>query len=302
MFFLVTYGRRRLYKTLGFAAGFCATCHDIQTLRIQEVASQGQLYGMSTDRPHVHGHRAVCTVCGDIQAADSKRFPRLLDEAPASGLELIRRTNPALGATMRERFLNERQLRRDPQKLDPSVRGELLAEPFLRHDAVARGINESGWAFLVWLFCLSGILAPLVLATVALTGSGPMNPCLIVAAVLFVGDAPIGWFCWRRWRRAPIKLDLLRAILRGLAPLNPSDAELAVTLQRARVQAPRVTRLWPARVLRQGLAALKAGKTFEQVPPIQLTAHFEAALTLADELARMPAADLNAAIDPADEW
>ena len=100
---IIWWGTKVVTNHQGYAADFCPICRDITAMRIYREGIASHIYGIAYGGDHTLSHSARCEVCKSFMPTDFKRFTNIHD-SPDPLRELIRRTNPRIYETNKERL------------------------------------------------------------------------------------------------------------------------------------------------------------------------------------------------------
>lgn len=130
MFLFVIWGRRRIAKTLGYVADYCVVCRKITKFEVIRTTIANHIFFIPIETPTLLGTMQSCQKCAAEFDFTPDRFKSLAKHSFRSVDELSTITFPSVYETFRERLEIERQLKIDPNSIDPQIRAELMMEVF----------------------------------------------------------------------------------------------------------------------------------------------------------------------------
>jgi len=228
MFFIV-WGRKVVRRSIGHVADFCPMCRAPKGFELTRVGSARHVYYITAGEGALVGFERTCWDCGTALQAEPATYATIAkSRLPLA--ELIRATFPNLAFARSEPVALAERIRRDPASLPAEQRLALVRQPFVllspkvEKRLAATHVDKEIALSLVgvvafWAF----VLPPLMRA---------LPPQLADAAfVLFVllGIAAVVWQFIGSTRRF-MKREILPVLAGALAPLRPSESEIAAVL------------------------------------------------------------------------
>lgn len=230
---MIIWGTKVTKRELGRIAEFCLLCRTFRPFRLIQTETVGHLYYVPLGRRRAQGRTRTCEVC---RTAYDHGLPRGADGPyPRDGEQdleaLLEATNPNARANWAERLRLEERIKAG--SLAPAERAELVLEPFrLLGPVAAAHSGKLNFGGVVWVGGLAAIAVPVAVLSFghlvwkqassetmqwfALVLAGSLG-ALTVAAYLTDG---------RRYARRRV----LPVLARALAPLRPSEDEIARAL------------------------------------------------------------------------
>lgn len=224
----IIFGKKTVYKKLGYVADFCPICRDLRPFTFRRVGSAPHIYYLTVTEGELIGYQKICEHCKTAFDADINLYKRILDVSV--GLEaMIQETYPGLRNTYGVRLEQEARIRDTPLLLSDEERMaqirnvlDLLAP---RAEAVF-----SGFVFdrEVIFSLIAGFLI-LVLGVPMGSKVMPDHPdafaliALAVAAFLLISQLATSGDRY-------VKRQLLPALCQSLHQLRPNRAELTRAL------------------------------------------------------------------------
>jgi hypothetical protein len=224
----IVWGRKITRRPLGFVADFCGICRAPRAFRMSRLGSAGHVYYISFGEGNLVGHERTCTSCGTFSEADVNAYTSI--SRSASSLESLKReTFPGLDAALEGRRALEERIKTAPHLLSAEERIGLIRSPLnLLSPKVEKrfaSTNLDGGVVLA----IAGAVALLVILpaigkSVSDNGAGPS---ILIALVL--GIAAVTWQFIAAGQRF-MRKEVLPVLAKSLAPLKPSEAEIARAL------------------------------------------------------------------------
>lgn len=229
----IIWGTRNIRRHRGYVAEFCAICRAIKPFRVQDIKLAHHFFFIPITKSDTTGQMLTCTSCGQQSFVDAGARDAFVDDAHADIDRLVRETNPTLLEELTDRLVLEEKAKQSPDKLTPGERTALLTEPFVALSSqVERWFAPGGCAN---VFGALALVVALFLGCLWIVYSdeteGAMRALVtaggVVGAVLFVAAV---WSLATSKRRY-MKGRVVPLLARALAPLKPSEAELAEILK-----------------------------------------------------------------------
>ncbi|HUQ27945.1 MAG TPA: hypothetical protein VM051_05100 [Usitatibacter sp.] len=224
---LFIWGKKHVYRSLGYVADFCPICRDLRTFEMRRLGLAGHFYYVSFGEGSLIGHIRTCTVCGillngrpEIYAAmNRKKLP------PA---ELAVLTRPDWREAHASRLAVERDLTNAFAKVPADVRTALIREPF---DLLAPRVEDrmATSQFDGYTGAAVGVLFALVIIAVKAVEQFPAAGDYIWSAAWGMGLAGI-ISQYLLVRRRFFRKHIFPALTLSLRPLKPTRAELEAAL------------------------------------------------------------------------
>jgi len=227
MFFII-WGKKTVYRNLGFVADFCPMCREPRAFALRRVGSAGHVYYVSFGEGALVGHERTCSACSTTFAADPAGYAAVSKERLPLP-ELKRRTFPSLDQVLADRLALEARARANPALLSPDERRALIRGPFLflspkveKRFASTHLDKEIGFALLAAVALL--FVGPAAVRRLPPAIEGPALAVLILSALgLVVWQFAVSG---RRFMRRQV----LPVLAQSLRPLRPTEVELQAVL------------------------------------------------------------------------
>lgn len=239
----ISWGTKSYRRKEGVAVDFCSLCRSASIVEVQQIRSQGHVYGIGLGQGKVVGHVVKCLNCESEWALQAGTIQNSLNPTvPMSLEEILEETFPRFSIVFGERLEQEAALATDPFSLDAQTRLQLIAEPFFVLDNdIQKESHKTSLANVVHgLGCLFTI-GVLLVSLVAFLASAPLYGGL---GLLLTGG--LIWLLLHlinqetaRFMRTKIYPKLALC----LAPLRPSTEELSTVLAHIESKAANQTKL-----------------------------------------------------------
>jgi len=236
------WGQKPVLKPIGYVADFCPVCHAVRAFSVQQVGMVWHLYYLPVSKAEPVGHQRSCCECGMVYPMEISAYARVSDtQLPLGALQDA--TNPHLTV----RLAHAPPEGNRAQQIDQAFR--LLADTVEAYDASTHLDRE------VWLSILAGfVFCGVVLA--ALKQQAPQNADTGFIIAFFLSLGLIAWQLSRTGERF-LRRAVLPRLARALAPLHPTDAELASTLEQMRSNGRKLGSRVTAPQILQAIAAFR---------------------------------------------
>lgn len=243
----IVWGKKYVYRNLGYVADLCKMCGDIKPFQLRRVGLASHVYYVTTSQGDFVQNEGVCTSCKTVVATDIRKYAAIgRDMAPVA--ELVPNTYPGLPAIAADFLALKEKARSNPAQLTPSQRQDMLAAPFLMLSPKVEAYYSSvkldkvvGWSML-------GVVGSLMIVPAVLSALMPGKPegLLIYFALCAVFILWQMAFVGRRYVRGQIVPQLADA----LRPLKPSAGEVRTILDSLRKHKHKLgEKLTPAELL-----------------------------------------------------
>jgi hypothetical protein len=247
----IVWGKKPVYRRLGYVAHFCPICRGPKPFEIRRVGSAGHLYYVSFGSGELVGYERTCQECGtalQAEPADHAAIAQRLAPLP----ELIRATFPQLEQVFAARLALEEQVRFNPAALSADDRQALIRGPFLLMSAkvdqrFARTHMDIGIGLAIAGAIALTLFGPGLVQLIAPSTDGGN----LALSCLAVGLAAIVWQAVASRPRF-VRRAVLPVLARALRPLKPTQHELeAIVAELGQLKHKMARRIDVAEVLAQ---------------------------------------------------
>ncbi|SFU73147.1 hypothetical protein SAMN05216350_104222 [Polaromonas sp. YR568] len=224
----IVWGKKAVYKKLGFVADFCTICRCAQPFLVRRIGMAGHVYYITVGEGELVGYDRTCQACGTSYTADAARYQSMAKkQAPLA--ELMRKTFPGFAAYWADRLSLEEKVKSSPMLLAAEERKSLLREAFLvlspsveKRFASTHMDKEVGFAVLATI--------GLLLAVPALTRVvAPDQAEVAVLVAMAAGIVLVIWQIAVSGRRF-MRRDVVPLLAKSLNPLRPKKEEVTAIL------------------------------------------------------------------------
>jgi len=129
----IVWGKKHVYKKMGYVADFCPLCRTIRPFRLDRVGLANHVYYITVSQGELVGHARTCMTCKTILNGNPNLYREVSKKLVDQG-ELQRTTFPNLLTHHAERLTLEQSIKHSPVSLSADTRRALLKEPFLLLD------------------------------------------------------------------------------------------------------------------------------------------------------------------------
>lgn len=228
----IVWGKSIKRQKLGFVADYCAVCRDLRAFKVNRVGSASHIYYISFGDGDLVGYERTCQSCNTAFEAAPDTYTGM-SKVARPGNELISETFPNYYTAYRELIERERKVRDTPSLLTPAERRARLREPFrVLAPIVQNKLSSTQVDGRVWLAIAAFI--PIVWAIgslVKLFAADDENAATRWALVgMTLGVGLIVSQLLSSGRRYVLK-NAVPQLAQSLAPLRPTDTEIADILK-----------------------------------------------------------------------
>ncbi len=248
----IIWGTRNTRRHRGYVADFCAICRAIKPFRVQDIKLAHHFFFIPITKGDTTGQMLTCTSCGQQAFVDAGARDAFCDDAHADIDRLVRETNPTLLDDLTDRFLLEEKAKQSPTDLTQGERTALLTEPFVALSSqVERWFAPGGCAN---VFGALALVVALFLGCIWIVYSdeteGAMRALVTAGGAVGAILLLVAVWSFATSRRRYMKGRIIPLLARALAPLQPTEAELAEILKSLKADNHKIGRkLNPAWIL-----------------------------------------------------
>jgi hypothetical protein len=224
----IVWGKKAVYRKLGYAADFCSICRGPRIFSIRRVGMAGHVYYVSVGEGELVGFDRTCQECNTPYPADPSTY-KSLEKKPTSLNSLIRETFPNLAEVWADRIALEQRVKQAASLLSREERTALIREPFLRLSPKVEARFSSTHLDKEVGFAAVGAIALLILLPPLVRAAAPdqEGPAFLTSLVL--GFLLVAWQIAVSGRRY-LRREILPTLGIALQPLRPSDLEIGAAL------------------------------------------------------------------------
>lgn len=226
---LIVAGTREARKKLGRVGDYCFVCRNVTAFRATRVSKVSHLYYIPLGAGKKVGTELVCESCRTVYLSGAE-FADAAKDAALDPIALAERTNPALFDDLESRMAIEAKAAEGA--LDPEERRALIVEGLLALDHHgARAAGSSG-ASGTWVGAVA-FLGALVLVSVTIAVWHDPSVGWVAKGAIVAGAAgllALGTHNILTVRRRIARRELYPRLVRSLALVRPTRAEIAVAL------------------------------------------------------------------------
>lgn len=224
----IVWGKKHVYKKLGYAADFCPLCRDVKTFQLDRVGLASHVYYISIGQGKLAGYVKKCLHCKTMLNANPDLYrevsKELFDQAA-----LQRTTFPGLQTHYAERLTLEQTIKHSPGSLQADTRRALLKEPFLLlNPAVEKRFSSTHIDARTGMMLLAVIvLLPLLMMLVKKFVPGYEDELMLGLLVAGIGAVSVQGFLQtgRYFDR-----KIFPVLVPALQPLRPTAQEITAVV------------------------------------------------------------------------
>jgi hypothetical protein len=245
----IVHGTKIARRRRGYVADFCPLCCDIRPFHVRTIRQHNHVYWLAYGDGVIVGHERACVSCGTTVFLDSLPYPALARRSGQDIEALIAETFPRVREAYAPRLDLEGRVASNT--LTPDERLSLIAEPLI---AAEYGVLLRGKSMHLDIRTTTALLSAMIAVALVIYvfATGPSraeriaNPgwtvreigslALLGFTILMLVVAALGDV--RRF----VSQHIVPRVARALAPLSPTEAELATVLAALRQGGLRVAR------------------------------------------------------------
>jgi hypothetical protein len=229
----IIWGTRNIRQHRGYVADFCAICREIKPFRVSDIRLAHHVFFVPIAKGATVSQMRTCTACGQQSFPEPGTYEAFVQDPHADINALVQQTNPTLLDDLTDRLVLEEKAKLSPPQLTPGERTALLVEPFMALSGqVQRRFAPGGCANVLGALAL---VAALFLACLWIVYSGETTGGMyaLVTAGGVVGALLLIYALWSfaTSSRRYMKGRVVPLLAKALAPLKPTEAELADVLK-----------------------------------------------------------------------
>lgn len=126
----IVWGKKHVYKKMGYVADFCPLCRNVRPFRLDRVGLAGHVYYLTVSKGELVGHARTCMTCKTVLSASPDLYREVSKQFVDEG-ELQRTTFPDLRTKYAERLALEQTIKHTLGSLPLDTRRDMLREPFI---------------------------------------------------------------------------------------------------------------------------------------------------------------------------
>jgi hypothetical protein len=224
----IVWGKKAVYKKLGYVADFCFICRRAQPFLVRRIGMAGHVYYITAGEGELVGYDRSCQTCQTSYPADPANYQSMAKK-PAPLSQLLAQTFPGFATAWADRLALEEQVKSSPMLVPADQRKSLLREAFLalspaveKRFAATHMDKEVGFAAL-------GAIGLLITVPALTRAVAPARAEEAVLLTMAVGIALVIWQIAVSGRRF-MRRDVVPALVKALNPLRPKNEEIACIL------------------------------------------------------------------------
>lgn len=234
------WGKKYSFKQLGYAADFCPICRGPSAFRLRRRSLVPHVYYIPSGAGTVLGDERQCLQCRVEFNTDLARYD-VLAKKRGSCEQLLAETFSGFAMVERNRLDIEKRIRRDPHEFSPADRQTLLRQPFEllanKVEADTRNLRVDAGVGLGFAAAIALLMIGVPLATRFAPDDTDMVTLTLLAIGVVIVVAQFALTSKRYVRR-----EIGPLLVRSLAPLKPTEAELAAVVTPLRQQRVKIAK------------------------------------------------------------
>lgn len=220
----IVWGKKTVYRRLGYVADFCTTCRCSRSFAVQRVGMASHVYYITAGEGALVGFDRTCEECHTPYQADPNSYKSIAKKR-GSVESLIRETFPNIADVWSERIALEARVRSEASSLAPEERVALIREPFLRLSPKVEARFASTHLDKEVGFAALGAIALLIASPAFAKAFMPDQAEPIFLTSLSLGVLLVVWQIAVSGQRY-LRKQILPTLAIALKPLSPSESEL----------------------------------------------------------------------------
>ena len=254
---MIVWGTRAKFRRVGRVADFCPVCRTPQAFHLIRIGIASHLYFISIGQGTLHGYESRCEGCGGLWPTDGRRYRHTSGNEELGIDELMERTFPGLAEAYADELATARLVAAG--KCPATARTDLLYEPMIALNyGVERQVTHReygpiqrriGWATL-------GVLIVLLLFMYIYPEGAGERFLLQFFAITFLALFAASAYCLLTAMGSYLGRVTIPALARSLAPLEPTQGELAAALLELKKRGLRIGRKVKAKRLYRAIEEL----------------------------------------------
>jgi hypothetical protein len=228
MFFII-WGKKLVYRTLGFIADFCPMCRTPRIFKLRRVGVARHVYYVSFGEGELAGYQRTCQDCGILLDAKPTIYASVADK-PAPLPQLITQTFPDLAQAYQPTLALEERVRNSPASLTPEERRVLIRNPMLLLSPRVEKRFASTHMDADVGYTLLAVVAALFAGSYVIKRLFPDALEMSMLAILVVGLILVVWQISQAGKRF-MRRQIVPMLARTLRPLKPTEAEVTAVLE-----------------------------------------------------------------------
>lgn len=126
---MIIWGRKAVYRSLGYVADFCPICIGAKAFALQRIGMAGHIYYITAGDGDLVDYQRTCLTCGIELRADTARYATIAKKPNTISL-LLNDTFPNFEQVYKDRLALEQRIRSDLSSLSAEDRRDLIMIPF----------------------------------------------------------------------------------------------------------------------------------------------------------------------------
>jgi hypothetical protein len=224
----IIWGKKRIYRTLGYVADYCPTCRSPKAFELQRVGIVSHVYYLSFGEGRLAGHQRTCKACGTSLDANPTTYASVSPK-PMALPELIEKTFPNLLQTCQPILALEEKIKKSPNSLSASERHAVIRGPMLSLSAkVEKRFASTHIDKETGLALLGGIVA-FIVGLIAASRFAPTVADKSSVIILVLGILLVAWQGLGSRRRF-MRREIIPVVVKTIGPVKPTESEVKAVL------------------------------------------------------------------------
>lgn len=221
----IIWGKKLVYRKLGFVADFCPICRSIAAFAVKRVGLAGHVYYISMSEGELAGFERTCQTCATCFGTDTAKY-REIASTLASLPELQAQTFPDIAVVLHDRLELEERLAKAPLLLSSEDRRSLILDTFLLlSPKVEKRYASTTIDMGVGLALLAAIVLMIAGPAVLLSMSPDADPGIPLLVCVVLGLGLVVWQIVVAKSRFMTR-EIVPLLVKALRPLKPAQGEL----------------------------------------------------------------------------
>lgn len=228
----IVWGKKHVYKKMGYVADFCPMCRTIRPFQLDRVGLAGHVYYITVGKGELVGYAKKCMNCKTILNGKPDLYREVSKKLVEQG-ELQRTTFPDLQTKYAERLKMEQTIKHSLGSLSAETRREMIREPFVLLNPIVEQRFKATQIDKYTAFTLLAVLVlfPFLLSLgnkIAPTSTGEITLGLLLAGVAAVSVQ--GFLQTGRY----FDKKVFPVLVPALQPLKPTAEEITSVIAELR--------------------------------------------------------------------
>jgi hypothetical protein len=222
------WGKKLVYRKLGYVADFCPICRTPQAFEVQRVGLAGHVYFVSLGEGELAGFQRKCCECAIALDAKPTQYASIA-EALRPLPQLTAQTFPHLSKAYATILALEERVKATPSSLSPQERYALIRNPMLLLSPRVEKRYASTHIDLQTAITFLGVLVAIFAESAVVSRFAPDHASESIIGMCLLGVILVAWQIALSNTRF-IRRSIVPVLAKTLRPLKPTEAEVQAAL------------------------------------------------------------------------